>query len=62
MTTAQKLKTIAEVLEEMEGHKDFYKTESEDCQNSDTLREYYAYRCEIYKAITESLLSKVTKL
>ena len=62
MTTAQKLKAIAEMIEEHEGNRDFYTRESKDESNSESMREYYAYRADLYKYICDTLLAKVTKL
>lgn len=62
MTVSEKLRAIAEMVEENENSFDYYSKQSTDENNRESMREYYAYKAELYKAQKDALLSKVSKL
>ena len=62
MTVSQKLKVIADLIEDCEYNFDSYSKCANDETNSESTREYYAYKAELYKVMRETLLSKTSKL
>ena len=62
MTVAQKLKAMADLVEDCEYNFDSYSKCANDETNSESTREYYAYKAELYKAMRETILSKASKL
>lgn len=62
MTVPDKLRAIAEMVEENETSYDYYSRQANDEENDERNREYYAYKAELYKVQKDALLSKVSKL
>ena len=62
MKVSEKLKAIADLVSQIESDIVYYNERTQDVEIDESLRECYAYRVELCKAMKDALLSKVSKL